>query len=113
MQNYGLTSHPPKGAEALLVALGGQRQHAVVIAVEDRRYRVTDLGEGEVALYTMENGEDGAHRVHLKEGRIVELHAGGSSIVMTPQGIRLQAGNGAHIELDANIAGDGGRIEWG
>lgn len=51
-QAYGLTSHPLPGAEALVVCVGGSRDHAVVIAVDDRRYRLKPLQAGEVALYT-------------------------------------------------------------
>lgn len=51
LQNYGLTAVPHAGAEALVACVGGLRSHAVVIAVEDRRYRVTGLQTGEVALY--------------------------------------------------------------
>lgn len=50
-QNYGLTSVPHAGAEALVVFAGGLRSHGVVLAVEDRRYRLTGLAEGEVALF--------------------------------------------------------------
>ncbi len=50
-QNYGLTSVPHAGAEALVVFAGGLRSHGVVLAVEDRRYRLRALEEGEVALY--------------------------------------------------------------
>ena len=31
--------------------LGGNRDHGLVIAVDDRRYRLTALAAGEVALY--------------------------------------------------------------
>lgn len=50
-QNYGFTSVPHPGAEVLVVFAGGLRSHGVVLAVEDRRYRLTGLQEGEVALY--------------------------------------------------------------
>lgn len=50
-QNYGFTSVPHAGAEALVVFAGGLRSHGVVLAVEDRRYRLTGLEEGEVALF--------------------------------------------------------------
>ena len=50
-QNYGLTSVPHAGAEALVVFAGGLRSHGVVLAVEDRRYRLTGLEDGEVALF--------------------------------------------------------------
>lgn len=50
-QDYGFTSVPHADAEALVGCVGGLRSHAVVIAVADRRYRLTGLQAGEVALY--------------------------------------------------------------
>lgn len=49
--SYGFTSVPHPGAEAITVCAGGLRSHAIVIAVEDRRYRLRGLQGGEVALY--------------------------------------------------------------
>lgn len=50
-QNYGFTSHPHPGADAFLLSLAGARGQAVAIVVDDRRYRVASLQEGEVAFY--------------------------------------------------------------
>ncbi len=65
-QNYGLTAHPHPGAEAVVLAVGGQRRHALAIAVEDRRYRLTGLAQGEVAIH-----DDQGQRVHLTRSGIV------------------------------------------
>ncbi|MEX2630035.1 MAG: phage baseplate assembly protein V [Tistlia sp.] len=51
VQQYGFTSHPHPGAAAIVLALGGNSAHSVVIAVDDRRYRLAGLAQGEVALY--------------------------------------------------------------
>ena len=48
---YGLTSAPKPGAEAVVLHVGGERSVPIVLAVSDRRYRITTLEEGEVALY--------------------------------------------------------------
>ena len=50
-QQYGFTSVPLEGAEALAVFLGGGRDHAVVVAIDDRRHRLTELKAGDVAIY--------------------------------------------------------------
>ena len=113
LQNYGFSSRPHPGSEALFAAMGGQRQHPVVFVVDDRRHRIRELEEGEAAIYTSENRDDSPHRVHLKQGRITEMHAGASSIVMTPTEIRLRSGGGAWITLTASIAGDGTNVDWG
>ncbi len=49
MQNYGITSHP-LGGDAAVAFLGGNREKGIILAVDDRRYRLT-LKAGEVALY--------------------------------------------------------------
>jgi phage baseplate assembly protein V len=51
MYHYGFTSVPHAGAEALMMAVNGVKAHGIIIAVDDRRYRLTGLNGGEVALY--------------------------------------------------------------
>lgn len=68
VQEYGFTSHPLPGAEAVTVFLGGSRDAGVVIAVDDKRYRLTALAQGEVALY-----DDLGSKVHLKRGGNIDI----------------------------------------
>jgi len=68
-EDYGLTSHPLPGAEALVLALGGCPDHSAVIKIADRRYRLQGLAAGEVALY-----DDLGQSVVLKRGRIMEIN---------------------------------------
>jgi phage baseplate assembly protein V len=65
-QNYGLTSNPHPGAEAIVVSVGGNQDHGIAIAVDDRRYRLVGLAEGEVALY-----DDLGQKVQLTRTGIV------------------------------------------
>lgn len=51
VQEYGFTSRPLDGAEAVVIFQGGNRDHGIVVAVDDRRYRVKSLQKGEVAFY--------------------------------------------------------------
>jgi len=88
IQQYGFTAHPHPDADCLILNVGANRAHPIVIAVDDRRYRIQSLAEGEVAMYTDEDG-NGGHRIHFKRGNIIELTAGASSIVMTPAGITI------------------------
>lgn len=69
-QEYGFTSHPHVGAEAVAACVAGSRDHVLVIAVDDRRYRLRNLAQGEVAIYT-----DEGDKVLLKRGGIVEVTA--------------------------------------
>jgi phage baseplate assembly protein V len=71
IQEYGFTSVPIPGAEAALVFVGGNRDHGLVIAVDDRRYRMTGLKSGEVALY-----DDQGQSVYLTRDGIFVKGAG-------------------------------------
>jgi phage baseplate assembly protein V len=91
VQQYGFTSVPHAGAEAILLSIGGNRSHPVVIAVDDRRYRLTALEGGEVALY-----DDQDQKIHIKRDGIeisspfeVKLVCGDSSLVLQPSAVRL------------------------
>lgn len=67
-QDYGLSTHPLAGAEAVVVSVGGARAHLVAIAVDDRQYRIGSLKPGEVTLY-----DDQGQRVHLtREGIVID-----------------------------------------
>ena len=88
-QQYGMTSHPHPGAECVVLAVGGMRQHLIIIAADDRRYRVTGLAEGEVCLYTDEDEGGNPHRVTLGRGRKIKLEAGSTSLTLEPAGMTL------------------------
>lgn len=68
---YGLTARPKRGAEAIAAAVGGARGHLLALVVGDRRYRIKNLKEGEVALY-----DDLGHKVYLTRQGIVIDGAG-------------------------------------
>ena len=50
-QQYGFTSVPFAGAEAIAAFIAGNRTQGVVLVVGDKRYRITGLQGGEVALH--------------------------------------------------------------
>lgn len=72
-QQYGFSSVPLAGCEAVMVCVGGNRDHGIVIATEDRRYRVVGLPGGAVAIYTHEDQQAGGHKIVLKEGRLIDV----------------------------------------
>lgn len=65
---YGFTSNPQPGAEVVAAFLDGDRSHGIVLCAADRRYRVTGLQSGEVAIYT-----DEGDKIVLKRGHAVEI----------------------------------------
>ncbi|MBK68029.1 MAG: hypothetical protein CMP22_07870 [Rickettsiales bacterium] len=67
-QNYGFTSVPKTGSEAAVIFVNGTRDHGLVLAVDDRRYRLKPLSAGEVAIYT-----DEGDKIHLKRNNNIEI----------------------------------------
>lgn len=76
IQNYGLTSHPHPGAMAAVVFIGGNRDHGLAVAVDDRRHR-PGLNEGEVRLYA-------------SFGQFVHLGDDGKLVISAPNGICIE-----------------------
>lgn len=72
VQNYGHTSVPLEGGLAIAAFLGGNRDHGVVLAVDDRRHRPRGLQPGDSCLYTFQDA-NGGHRVHLTGDRAVTI----------------------------------------
>lgn len=71
---YGFTSRPKAGSEAIVLKVGADGGHPVAIVVGDRRFRVTGLAEGEVAIH---NDATPASTITLKaNGDIVVDHQG-------------------------------------
>ncbi|AYR24264.1 phage baseplate assembly protein V [Herbaspirillum rubrisubalbicans] len=81
VQQYGFTSVPKAGAEFLSTFIGGNRDHSVIVAVDDRRFRLRGLRDGEMAIY-----DDQGQKVHLTRNGIV-IDGGGKpiSIQNTPE----------------------------
>jgi len=50
-QDFGFTSVPPEGSEAILAAIGGDQSHRVVLKMDSRDHRPTGLNDGDSCLY--------------------------------------------------------------
>lgn len=79
-QQYGFSGVPLAGAEALVGFLSGLRDHGIAIAVDDRRYRPTTDGPGDVRVYN----QFGDY-VLLKNDGTIEVVAGAVVDVTAPE----------------------------
>lgn len=102
VQQYGLTSMPHPGAEAVVVSVGGNRDHGLAIAVDDRRHRPTGLQPGEVALYTDENATGDGHRIALKRDQKLELRGADLNAKMTGA-VAIESGTTATIKAPTQV----------
>ncbi|MCK9389759.1 MAG: phage baseplate assembly protein V [Sulfuritalea sp.] len=85
IEPYGFTAHPKAGAEHVTLFLAGDRSHGITIVVADRRYRLTGLAEGEVAMYT-----DEGDSIQMKRGRNIVATAG-TKITATAPNVEVAA----------------------
>jgi phage baseplate assembly protein V len=56
IQEFGFTSNPPDDSEAVVLFIGGNRSHGIVVATDGSKYRIKNLERGGVALYNS-NGD--------------------------------------------------------
>ncbi|MCQ9121194.1 baseplate assembly protein [Rodentibacter pneumotropicus] len=124
MQHFGFTSVPPANTQAVILPIGGQTSHGIVIATENGAFRVKNLQGGEVAVY-----DESGSSIVLKEGRLIEIDCDvlkikatskvdiSSPLVETDQvftaqgqingngGMAVQGGKGASFTGDVNQKG--------
>lgn len=93
LEPYGFTSRAKSGSESVVLFPGGDRSHAVAIVVADRRYRLSGLQEGEVAL-----SDDIGQSVVLTRAGIV-VNGAGKPII-------FKNAPKARFEMDIEATGD-------
>lgn len=125
LQQFGFTSHAPADTDVIVIPLGGDTSHGIVIASEHGSFRVKNLQSGEVAVY-----DESGSSIVLKRGKLIEidcdtLHIKAktkikmdsplveASEVLTAQGqingnggMAIQGGSGAKFTGDIEHTGD-------
>lgn len=81
-QAFGFASVPMPGAEAVVVFPGGDRDHPLVVAVSDRRYRPRGGEPGTVTVYN----HTGARVILTELGDIEIIPAPGREILIRDEG---------------------------
>lgn len=67
-QNYGHSSVPPAGSEAIVLAVGGVRQHLVAVVVDAKGVRPVGLESGDSVVYHLEG-----HNVLLTKDGVIRV----------------------------------------
>ncbi|PZW46847.1 phage baseplate assembly protein V [Humitalea rosea] len=99
MQPYGLSAVPLPGAQCVVICVGGNRDHPIAIAVDDPRFRPTDLQPGEVRLYNDQAGVS----ITLKNDRSI-LVEGREIILRAEERVRVEA---PLLECTGDVTADG------
>lgn len=76
LAEYGFTSMPPEGSDAVLIFMGGDRSNGVIIATGNQTYRLKNLAPGEVAVY-----DNLGKSIYLSAAGIV-VQAGGQPVTV-------------------------------
>ncbi len=53
--HFGFTSNPPIGSDCIMLSVGGNREHGIIIGTEHRDFRLKDLASGDSAIYNKNN----------------------------------------------------------
>lgn len=68
-QDFGFSSTPLPGAECVVVFVGGNRDHPLVVKVDDRRYRLK-ANAGGATMYDAEG-----NYIHIKNDGTIEINS--------------------------------------
>lgn len=108
VEPYGFTTEPFKDGEtdAVVVNLNENKSHSLVVMINDHRYRLTGLKDGEVCMY-----DDKKRKIYLKREGIeidgvddpVEVHTNGDIKVKSGANITLQADGKIDIKAAGNV----------
>jgi phage gp45-like len=102
MQQYGIQSRPPEGAECMILREGN---HLVMIASDDRRYRI-GLDSGEIAIVS-----DEGDKVHLQRGKKLRIESGNTVDVHSSGNVKINATAEVTVTAPAVKLGNGAIID--
>lgn len=88
LAEYGFTSFPPNGSDAVVIFLGGDRSAGVIVATGNQAARLKPLTVGEVAI-------------HDDQGQFVYLTRAG--IVINGGGLPVNVTNSPHVTIDSPL----------
>jgi phage baseplate assembly protein V len=95
LQAYGFASHPLPGAEAVVLAIGGARNHPLVVVIADRRYR-PGLEAGETIIH-----DDQGQVIHIARDRILLK----TDALLRIEAAEVEIHGDTRVRIDAGGAG--------
>ncbi len=104
-EQFGFTANPPVDSDCVVVPLGGQTSHGIIVTTTNGAYRVTGLQPGETAVYN----QDGA-KIVLKAGKIIDIDCTILNINAT-DGVNIttpEVKASAIVTAEGQINGNGG-----
>ena len=128
VQNYGHSGHPPAGSTLVAVAVGGSRDHLIVVACEHPQYS-PDLKPGESAMYAQfgqlfkmdEQGNvtlkcrdfsiEASGNVSTQAAGNVEQRAGGALNMSATAGSHMEGGFNVETVTADSVTADGVKLE--
>ena len=97
-QPFGFSSNPPPGSECLVFAMGGDREHLIILAVNDRETRPKNLEKGESVFYNA----FGDKLVLNKDGSLVGTLA--KNMELTLDKFKIANGSNEFVDLVVKLA---------
>lgn len=95
LAEYGLTSVPPVGTDAIVIFIGGDRSTGVAVATGNQAARPKGLAVGEVAIY-----DDQGQMVHITRAGITIKGAGKPVTIQDTPKVRMITGR---LEVTGDI----------
>lgn len=87
-QNYGFTSRPPSGSEGVALSVNGNRDHVIIVCVDNREFRIKTLADGEVAVYN-----NTGSNIVLKNNGNIEINCPDNTLKINALDIELTQQN--------------------
>lgn len=107
LQSFGLTSNPPAGANAVLLALGGRSDRLLALGLEHKDHRPTGIPGGGTALYDA-SGQiikmTGDEKTVIEVGTLTII---ADQVVIESGDINLGGLGGKPVAVEGTITSDG------
>lgn len=109
-QHAGFRSKPVAGMQPIIIPLNGKSANGVVIACSNGTLFITDLAEGEVAIFNERDGV--ANSVILRNGKVIDMRCdvlninAATEVNITTPDVKINASNKVQITTPTTNTSD-------